>query len=370
MRFHVLGLPHTVTSKEYNACAYTQKVVKFCKMMSSRGHTVIHYGHEESEVEAEHVTVLSSLAHKQTYGDHDWRKKFFTFNMNDPAYKIFFTRAIEEVGRRKKPNDFILPFWGSGVKPVCDAHPDLICVEPGIGYAGGHWARFKAFESYAIMHAYYGLKAVGECKQDWYDVVIPNYFDKNDFTFEQAKGDSFVFLGRCYDGKGLNVAVAATKAIGAKLIVAGQEGETYFKGGIPDHVTLFGYADINARKMLLSQAKGFFLPSMYLEPFGGTVIEAALSGTPVISTDWGSHAENVIHGQTGYRCRQFNDFCLAAENIDKIDPRDCRAWGESFTLERVAPLYEKFFTDISNIYGKKGWYERYDDPGFLTRRPT
>ena len=95
MRFHVLGVPHTVSSKEFTACAFTQKVVKFCQMMAGRGHTIIHYGHEESDVVCdEHVTVLTSDVWKQTYGDYDWRKTFFKYDLNDLAYQTFFKNAI------------------------------------------------------------------------------------------------------------------------------------------------------------------------------------------------------------------------------------------------------------------------------------
>ena len=365
MRFHALSLPHTVTSKLFNACAYTQKVVKFGKMMTERGHTVIHYGHEDSDLPCtEHVSVLTNDDFMRVYGTHDWRSKFFTYNTQDDAYQTFYKNAIREIGKRKQKNDFLLPFWGSGVRPICDAHPDMIVVEPGIGYAGGHWARFKIFESYAIYHAYCGLKNVGQCNQDWYDVVIPNYFDPEDFTYSADKEDYFLYMGRVYNGKGVNVAIQATEIAGVKLIIAGQKEEGY---KLPDHVEYIGYADVPTRKKLMSNAKASFLPSMYVEPFGGVQIENLLSGTPTITTDWGSFAENNLHGITGYRCRTMGDFVDAVKNIDRIKPHDCRAFGENFTLQAVAPMYEKYFNDVMDVYTGKGWYADGNNINAMTR---
>jgi len=364
-RFHILGVPHTVSSQEYVACAYTQKVVKFGKMMTGLGHTVIHYGHENSDLVCdEHVSVLSNEDFQMSYGNHDWRKSVFKHDLNDNAYQLFHANAIREIGKRKQPKDFILPFWGPGVRPICDAHPDLICVEPGIGYARGHWARWKVFESYAIYHAYCGLDAVSRSQQNWYEAVIPNYFDVDDFEFApEKKEDYFLYVGRVYNGKGTHIAIETTGAIGAKLKIAGQlgmDGATDVK--FPNHVEYIGHADKETRKKLMSRARGAFAPSAYVEPFGGVQVEMLMSGTPTITTDWGSFTENNIHGLTGYRCRTMDHFKWAAENIDKIEPQACRDFAvNNFSLERVGRIYEEYFQMVMDVYGGDGWYQEHAD---------
>lgn len=362
-RFHVLGIPHTITNKDFTACAYTQKALKFCKMMKNRGHTIFHYGHEDSDTMAdENITVLTNEVYKEVYGKHNYKSSAATFwNINDKAYQTFYKNTIKEIGKRKQKNDFILPFWGSGVKPICDAHPDLITVEPGIGYAAGHWANWKVFESYAIYHAYYGLSAVGTCKQNNYDVVIPNYFDLEEFEFSSEKEDYFLFLGRVYDGKGVNIAIQVTEHLGYKLKIAGQidENGPYKDKKFPPHVEFVGYADVKKRKTLMKNAKGSFLASQYLEPFGGVQIENLLCGTPTITSDWGGFTENNINGVTGYRCRTFDDYLKASIKINngEINYKTCREYGEKFSLESIAPKYEKYFTDILNVCKYRGWYE-------------
>lgn len=376
-RFHILGLPHTVSSSEYNACAYTQKVVKFGKMMHERGHYVIHYGHEDSNLVCdEHVTVTTNKDLEIAYGNYDWRKNFFKYDVYDHAYMTFYSNAIKEISKRKQPLDFLLPFWGAGVKPVCDAHNDLIVVEPGIGYPAGHWAKWKIFESYAIMHSYFGLHGVGNCTQDSYHAVIPNYFDINDFKYRPEKKQNYLlYLGRIMTGKGTHIAIEIANKVGIPLIIAGQGSVQDLKMDIHqianNNIYPIGYADAELRKNLMCNAKALIIASQYTEPFGGVQIEALLSGTPTITSDWGAFAENNIHGVTGYRCRTFDQYIWATKNIDKIRPENCRNFAiNNFTFDKVAPMYEEYFEMVMDNYTGKGWHQEHPertDLNWLTR---
>ena len=358
--YHILGVPHTISSTSYNACAFTQKVVKFGKMMTRRGHTVIHYGHELSDLECtEHVSVLSDKDFQVTYGKSDWKNKTFEFNSKDEAYTLFCKTAIEEIGKRKKKNDFLLAFWGSALKSVCDAHSDLIVVEPGIGYPHGQWARWKVWESYAIYHAYSGISCVSNCKQDNYSVVIPNYFDPQDFTYTETKQDYYLFIGRVYTGKGVHIAIDAAIRASVKLIIAGQiMGDYKLPNPLPPNITYVGYADIETRKSLMANAKAVLVPSQYIEPFGGVQIESLFSGTPIITSDWGAFVEYNLHNVTGYRCRTMGDYVEAIQHVEqgRISSKACRDWAENFSLDAVAPKYEKYFNDVLDVYTGKGWY--------------
>lgn len=366
-RLHVLGIPHTATHTDFAGCAFTQKVLKFITMMASRGHTIYHYGHERSQIphqpNVEHITVITDRDHRQAYGDsyvddQSWRQLGFAhyYNVDDHAHQVFRANSIKAIAARKQPRDFVLCFWGWGVKAVADAHPDLIAVEPGIGY-GGAWARWRVYESHAVRMGLAGPDAINQCTQDWYHVVIPNYFDLRDFDYNTVKDDYVLYLGRIYSGKGVDIAIEATERAGRRLIVAGQ-GSLREMGyaTTPAHVTEVGYADPGMRRLLMSRARALFIGSRYGEPFAGVQVEAWLSGTPVISPDWAAFAELNRDGITGFRCRTFQDFVRAIQNTGQIRPQDCRAHGLQFSLDAVAPQYERYFQDVMNVYTGSGWY--------------
>ena len=356
MRFHVLSLPHTITRKDYSACAFTMKVLKFCKMMTARGHTVYHYGHKDSVVQCtEHIPVTFNEDLEKAYGKYDWRKNFFQHNTGDHAHQIFNQRAIVEVGVRKQPNDFLLCFWGYAHKPIMDAHPELIAVEPGIGCTNEPCTKQSIFESHAVMNEVYGMY---KKHPHWYDAVIPNYFDPEDFEYNEKPKDYFLFVGRVIDSKGIGIAIEVTKRLGVKLLVAGQGSVESILSPVPPHVEHVGYVEPKQRADLMKNAKALLAPTHFNEPFGGVTIEALFCGTPTITTDWGGFAENNLHGVTGYRCRTMEQFLWACKNIDRISRRACREWAmKNFSLDRITLMYEEYFQTLVKIHdGSGGFY--------------
>jgi glycosyltransferase involved in cell wall biosynthesis len=185
--------------------------------------------------------------------------------------------------------------------------------------------------------------------------VIPNYFDPDDFEYSEHKDDYVLFLGRVTEIKGITTCLKATEAAGYKLKIAGQ-GALSDLGyeSTPPWAEELGYADVEMRRKLMANARALIIATTYLEPFGGVVVEALLSGTPIITPHFGAFAE-IQNGKTGFLCHTLGEYVQAIKQAHTIDPKECRARGMEYSLEAVAPHFEAWFAAILDCYTGEGW---------------
>jgi glycosyltransferase involved in cell wall biosynthesis len=373
MRFHVLSLPHTSTTAEYISCAYTSKAKNFANMMISLGHEVFLYSGPENEANCtEHIPIASHEDQYRWFGKPDFHTNFYpiTWAGTEPHWTESNANAIREIGKRIKPRDFVCVIAGWCQKPITDAFPANMGVEYGIGYTGVY-ADYKVFESYAHMHWVYGNMKDDNGK--FYDCVIPNYFNPDEFKFQIEPEDPpyYLWLGRFIERKGPEIAVEVTRRLGDKLIMAGQgvqsnataNGVTTLVGDngftlSGDHITHVGHVGVSERATLLAGAKATFMPTTYLEPFGGVSIESMLSGTPVIATDFGVFSETVVHGLAGYRFRTIGEATQFAsdEMLNKLDRRDVQDYAISnFSMDVVRFRYQDYFEQLLTLW-EDGFY--------------
>lgn len=356
LRFHLLGQAHLETHKRNSSCAFNQKILKLAKMIKDYGHTVYFYGVEGSEVTCDKfIQVSTQEVLKLTYGDYDRSKNFYKQDPNDYAFQHFNINAIRAILENRQDRDILLCPMGVYQKPIADA-VDLLTIESGIGYPAV-FARHRIFESYAWMHYIYGSLKIEDGV--WYDAVIPNYYDPDDFPFQPNKQNYLLYFGRIVSRKGVEIASNVAKATGHQLYVVGQgsldDPIEHLNLGSEKHIIYKPAVGPEERSELLGNAKAVLMPTYYLEPFGGVNVEAQLCGTPVITTDWGAFTETVLHGVTGYRCRVFEEFCWAVNNISNIDPRKCREWAEkNYSMERIGKMYEEYFQRVYHLFDD-GW---------------
>jgi glycosyltransferase involved in cell wall biosynthesis len=346
MIFHCLGIPYSMTRKDFSLCAFTQKVYKFCKEMTKRGHTVIHYGGEYSQVIcSEDVTCIDLETVERVYGGRDWKKQGFDQQVNNEVHKKFNQNAITEIKKRKKgKGEFLMCWFGYGHSETAEVFKDeMFIVEPSIGYDSS-FAPIKIFETYCQMHKLFGkeYQSLDPAKSG---VVYPGFYQE-DFEFKNKKEDWGLFLGRITTEKGAKIAYDLANYSKKQIKFA---GPNIINLPETDYCKFIGFVDPAERKILLSNAAFVIAPTLYVEPCNWVAIEAQFSGTPVITTDWGGFTETNIHGITGYRCRTSRDFISALSKIKSIKPENCLINAVSkFLIQTQCQNYEDFFEQVSS----------------------
>lgn len=352
---HVLANPHGITDLKYRMDPFNVAVAKFIANMLPLGWNIIHYGHELSVVDCENVPVIYQKEVSARGADD-------LFVQDPRTAAMFCSRARNEIQRRYRPGDLILCFFGQDHSAAVKDQPDWIVVEPSIGYRPECiFAPYRVFTSHAVMHYYYGMKNM-LLNPSWFDAVIPNAFSPDEFSYSDSKQDYIVYLGRISVDKGIDLAIQVTEYTGQKLVIVGPGSlKDLNYSQTPKHVEMYGYADMLRRKQILKNARALIAPTHYLEPFGNIVVEAAMSGTPAITTDWGGFSDTVINGKTGFRCKGFMDFVEAVDKIQTISHQACRDWAmENFSDSVVHAKFHKHFNYLSskNFYHGKNLQHR------------
>lgn len=354
-RIHLVALPHTLITRDYDWCAYTGKLRRFTGMLAKGGHTAIMYGPDVADIgDTELVPVVGPADRLTWFGSPEWdaTQVFTQWNADAPCWSLMNARAAAQIADRWQPGDILGLIAGACQQGVVDqlrTHGVTPLVwEWGIGYSGVLDGSHKTFESYAWAHHVAGLRHSDDIA--YFDAVIPNCFDVEDFTPSFTSGEYLLFMGRPTPRKGLPIIQEIAKRVDIPLVLAGQPG-----ADIPGakHV---GIVTGRAKAELLAGAYAALVPTTYLEPFGGVAVEAMLSGTPVITTDWGAFTETVDHGRSGFRARTLAQFLDAVDAVADLDRQ--AVWSHAmsrYTTSHGAILYDRHLQSLTSLHDG-GWY--------------
>lgn len=357
-RVHVVSLPHTLLTTDYDWCAYTAKVRRFLTMLHMAGDTAILYGpdvYDPLPASVEAVPVVMAGDRQAWFGRETWDQNnvFNRWNPDDVAWATMNARAATAIRERWRPGDVLGIIGGACQASIVDALADLgpLVVEWGIGYIGVLDNAHHVFESYAWAHHVAGLRGQDEFAA--YDAVIPNCYSVDEFDFRDRHDGYLLFVGRPTARKGLPIVEEIARRVDMPVYRAGQPGVD-----VPgtEYVGLVTGAD---KRALFAGAAALLAPTTYLGPFEGVSVEAMLSGVPVICTDWGAFTENVMNGVTGRRCRTLRDYleaveeCAAFDDVDRVNIRNHAR--SRWTLDVGSRAYHEYLQRVSNLYGE-GWY--------------
>ena len=189
-----------------------------------------------------------------------------------------------------------------------------------------------------------------------YIATVYNGINADDFTFRSISKDYLLFFGRIHPEKGTYESIQIAKKSEKKLIISGLiQDREYFENKVKPFINnkdvlYVGNSEPKERDILLGNASALLHPISFNEPFGLSVAEAMLCGTPVIAYNRGSMPELVDDTKTGFLVNTIDEAVKAVSNIKSIDRNYCKEWANSkFSRKKMIEGYLDVYKKVLNL---------------------
>jgi glycosyltransferase involved in cell wall biosynthesis len=186
-----------------------------------------------------------------------------------------------------------------------------------------------------------------------YLATVHHGVDPAPLPFCEAGGEELVCFGRVHPDKGTHEAITIARAAGRRLALCGPvQDERYFNERVAPHVDgeavrYLGSLEPDRRAIVLGEAACLLHPIAFEEPFGLSVVEAMICGTPVVAYPRGSMPEIVEDGVTGAIADGVAEAVVAVERVAAFDRAACRrAALRRFDVRRMVDSYLHVYEDV------------------------
>ena len=183
--------------------------------------------------------------------------------------------------------------------------------------------------------------------------TVYNGLNEKEFSMGKGEGNYLLYFGRIHPHKGTYEAIQIAGQSKKNLIICGLiQDEQYFNEKVQPYINstsviYLGNAGPEQRNELLGNATALLHPISFEEPFGLSVAESMMCGTPVIAFNRGAMQELIINGSTGFLVNNTNEAITAVSEIKKINRDACRAHAlKKFGSHEMAKHYIKLYNKI------------------------
>lgn len=186
-----------------------------------------------------------------------------------------------------------------------------------------------------------------------YIATVYNGIDESLFTFNDTPADYLISFGRIHPEKGTHLAIQIAKKLRMRLLICGLiQDERYFAEKVKPlidgkNVIYKGNVGPVERNQLLGGAKALLHPVLFEEPFGLSIAEAMMCGTPVIAYNRGAMKELILEGTTGFLVNTVEDAAAAVNNIGNIRRYECHRHAmANFSQRQMVSRYIEIYKRI------------------------